>query len=461
MRSLAAPTFAVALLLGASGCETEALATITVRVTTNYRAGSEFDEVRTELAEGESDASGPVARLQIWNVKASDDFAQGTEVAEFADVEPGNHVIAVRLLRRGTFVDEHAVIATVRGSITVPVSVTRVCTSHEDNCGDFRDDDCDGDTDCEDEDCFEQTCNGLCTEQGTCGATGNCEGGQPISCDDQNPCTDDSCDPARGCVHANNTNACNDGDACTEGDMCVGGSCGGTSVECDDGNACTADGCNPDSGCTHKNLDTECDDGAWCTGADRCDPGTGTCSLHPSPRCVGMPCSNKLMACVECGADADCGAQQIGAWTACGGFTDACDASGTQSRTVVTPRCVNNVCMTETAQQQQACVRGVPGEGGDCGGGGRYRCCGAICRDTFIDTSHCGGCNFACYPGQACFPTTKGVPACLCSNGFMCPSGVCRVGQPTDNNFCDCNSNAHCPAGKTCTEGSSGIDVCI
>jgi hypothetical protein len=46
-----------------------------------------------------------------------------------------------------------------------------------------------------------------------------------VSCDDANVCTGDSCAPATGCVHSNNTAACNDGNACTVGDACLGGSC--------------------------------------------------------------------------------------------------------------------------------------------------------------------------------------------------------------------------------------------
>ena len=41
-------------------------------------------------------------------------------------------------------------------------------------------------------------------------------------------CTTDSCNPATGCVYANNTASCSDGNACTTGDTCSGGMCTGT-----------------------------------------------------------------------------------------------------------------------------------------------------------------------------------------------------------------------------------------
>lgn len=46
-----------------------------------------------------------------------------------------------------------------------------------------------------------------------------------MSCDDGNPCTTDSCDPATGCKFENNTLACaDDGNACTN-DVCSAGIC--------------------------------------------------------------------------------------------------------------------------------------------------------------------------------------------------------------------------------------------
>jgi hypothetical protein len=44
-------------------------------------------------------------------------------------------------------------------------------------------------------------------------------------CDDGNPCTDDTCDPATGCQHAANSASCNDGSECILVDRCNGGHC--------------------------------------------------------------------------------------------------------------------------------------------------------------------------------------------------------------------------------------------
>lgn len=70
------------------------------------------------------------------------------------------------------------------------------------------------------------------------------------SCDDSNPCTVDTCNPATGCSHSN--------------------------VDCDDGDACTADSCDPTTGECEYSAPLDCDDGDPLT-MDYCNPATGAC----------------------------------------------------------------------------------------------------------------------------------------------------------------------------------------
>jgi hypothetical protein len=127
-----------------------------------------------------------------------------------------------------------------------------------------------------------------CTTGDTCGG-GICNGGPPPNCDDGDVCTDDSCNPSSGCVHTNNTNPCNDGNACTTIDACGGGTCnGGPPPNCDDGNVCTDDSCNPASGCVHTNTSNPCNDGNACTTIDTC--GGGTCNGGPPRNCDDGEC---------------------------------------------------------------------------------------------------------------------------------------------------------------------------
>jgi hypothetical protein len=83
-------------------------------------------------------------------------------------------------------------------------------------------------------------------------------------------------------VHVNNLNPCSDGNACTVGDTCGGGFCvGGAAPNCNDGNPCTDDSCDPASGCNHLDNNAPCNDGLSCTTGDTCK--NGACAGNPSP----------------------------------------------------------------------------------------------------------------------------------------------------------------------------------
>ena len=129
-----------------------------------------------------------------------------------------------------------------------------------------------------------QICNGA----ELCDPTSGCVPGTPVSCDDGNPCTTDTCD-ANGCKHV--TISCDDGNPCTT-DTCDANGCKHVTISCDDGNACTTDSCDATNGCTHvaaANGAACTDDGNSCTN-DVCSAGACT---HPSNgTCGATPCSN-------------------------------------------------------------------------------------------------------------------------------------------------------------------------
>jgi hypothetical protein len=110
----------------------------------------------------------------------------------------------------------------------------------------------------------------------------------PTVCNDYNTCTDDSCSQAMGGCQFTprpNGSACDDFSPCTSGDMCQSGSCIGQPLNCDDGNPCTTDSCG--EGCVHQPIN--CSDGLPCT-ADSCDPATGQCVFTPYPN--GTQCAD-------------------------------------------------------------------------------------------------------------------------------------------------------------------------
>jgi hypothetical protein len=115
-----------------------------------------------------------------------------------------------------------------------------------------------------------------------------------VTCDDNNPCTDDSCNSISGCLFADNALICDDGNACTSGDTCVAGVCAGAPTStCDDGNPCTDDVCNPTSGlCVGTPNDANlCDDADICTDLDGCS--AGTCG---GTRLQGCDCAEIALA---------------------------------------------------------------------------------------------------------------------------------------------------------------------
>jgi hypothetical protein len=109
-----------------------------------------------------------------------------------------------------------------------------------------------------------------CTIGDKCVA-GTCVPGVPNTCGDNNPCTDDSCDPATGCLFVNNVLPCDDGNVCTTSDMCFEGACqAGNPLVCNDDNVCSDDGCDPLVGCIFQANEGGCDDGIDCTLGDHC-----------------------------------------------------------------------------------------------------------------------------------------------------------------------------------------------
>jgi hypothetical protein len=159
------------------------------------------------------------------------------------------------------------------------------------------DDSCDPAAGCQNADntapCDDQD---ACTLDDSC-QDGACRPGEAVACDDSNECTDDSCDSATGqCVFSNNRIRCDDGDPCSYDDRCVDGACGGTAYSCDDGNLCTDDACTGDGRCSYENNTAACDDRNSCTDPDACQDGV----------CTGpMICTGEVVVLVYLDGDND------------------------------------------------------------------------------------------------------------------------------------------------------------
>ncbi|TNF27903.1 MAG: hypothetical protein EP329_18880 [Deltaproteobacteria bacterium] len=118
------------------------------------------------------------------------------------------------------------------------------------------------------------------------------------SCDSGGDCTEAVCLPNGACSVQNVVGGCSDQNPCTTGDTCVSGVCVGEVKNCDDNQFCTDDSCNPATGqCIHLATTIACDDGNGCT-VDTCDQsangGAGGCTFQPLDN---IPCNKDDNGC--------------------------------------------------------------------------------------------------------------------------------------------------------------------
>jgi subtilisin family serine protease len=210
------------------------------------------------------------------------------------------------------------------------------------------------DTVCDDPDtcsatgvCQANNVSGSCSDDNACNGAevcsdGACQRGTAPNCNDGNPCTDDSCNPPRGCVNAPNTSPCGDANACNGTEVCNGaGACApGTPPLVDDGNPCTVDACDAAAGVTHTPVTpgTSCADADRCDGIEICDfggncvAGTGvTCT--PGDEChLAGSCVSATGACTNPNAPdgtvCSLGTCRAGACTSVGGTGGTGGAAG-------------------------------------------------------------------------------------------------------------------------------------
>lgn len=103
-------------------------------------------------------------------------------------------------------------------------------------------------------------------------------------CDDDNPCTVDTCGESGSCVHtAEPGAACFDRAACIDGACTSLGLCGSGFEICDDGIDCTHDLCDvTQRNCAFSPSNRSCRDSSYCNGVEICNALTGCESGPPS-----------------------------------------------------------------------------------------------------------------------------------------------------------------------------------
>jgi hypothetical protein len=374
----------------------------------------------------------------------------------------------------------------------------------------------------------------ICTTRDACDPNGRCVGICDM-CDDQNPCTEDSCHPLSGCSHypiLNCVGPCTqDADCPPSPNPCMMPSCqqDGTCTfvprermtPCDDGNPCTgADKCDGDGSCVGICDAGICDDQDPCT-TDSCHPVTG-CAHEPIPNCLGpcstaadcpQPCSDCFYA--TCSPEGVCGSNPKRPGSPCDDGLpwttgDACDGQGncvpeeedgcddglpetddyydyrTQScvhveRLELLPWCSNVACEEDAdCRTDRPCLHGAclyevccylpdpTGEacddGNECTTGDHCHA-GACLPDGWNDCDDSDGCTTdRCVPGEGC--SHDEVPNCLgpCTHDDNCtaiaPVSSCLRPVCTDG-YCSwealsdfaCDDSNPCTQDDTCIEG--------
>ncbi len=308
--------------------------------------------------------------------------------------------------------------------------------------------DCDDDNPCTDDTCnatggCQNVANTLgCDDGNACTRDDACEGGAcngvALVCDDDEPCTDDACSFGQGCVFAAKAGGCDDGSACTVDDVCNGEQgCVGAPVDCDDGVACTADGCDAGTGCVHDGSPFEgvwCNDGDNCTYGDHCESGActagGAIDCDDGNPCTAGTCNPATGRCVAALVDTPC-------VTPTGCASDAVCGNG-----VCTGKAIKNCCT-----QSSGCQDGNP-------------CTLDACEKPAGTCSHTLLSGLSCSDGSAC------------TSGEVCQAGLCYGGAPVpcdDANVCTADAClpekgcVHTPRdGQDCPDGDAcnGIERC-
>ncbi|MGB0592014.1 MAG: glycine rich domain-containing protein [Myxococcota bacterium] len=285
-------------------------------------------------------------------------------------------------------------------NLAAGLGLTTTCTTSNGfgTCEGMRSCGPDGLTECDAATPAEDLCNGV---------DDDCDGDlDDVPCDDQNPCTADTCEGEAGCGHVATPGAsCDDGDLTTANDICGDdGSCAGDPITCPEG-ACIAAASPNGAECdvTYKALGAACDDEEPTTKADQCDGQGG---------CAGTTYTCEAAACEISSSPngVDCTIEYWAAGTTCDDQNpetegDQCDGQGT---------CIGTAYDCQPTQ----CEASSTPNGATCDV--TPKLAGTACDDGLGTTK-----NDACDGQGACIGTT-----------YTCEPGLCEVSSSPDGLGC-------------------------
>jgi hypothetical protein len=316
------------------------------------------------------------------------------------------------------------------------------------------------------------TAGGSQNQSGTGGSsTGvKCQG--PEDCNDQDPCTVDSCGSLGECQVT---------PKCEEPLRCCDGDCGQccSNDDCADDLECTNDICFAGS-CTHVPNNNACAENEYCSAIAGCkelEPCTGEIDgeCEDGDPCTTDRCINLLCEHLGCDDDQLC-CPGVGCGSCCAD-SQCKDDDPCTSDTCSEGRCENGpLCASSgSAGGDVQCCVGLDGASASCG-----TCCSAAeCNDGVsctVDACERGACTHTpgpCGAGMVCDPIRNCVPAVQCQNDSQCNDNIactrdsCVQGScvnTPDNSLCgtgtcsvqlgrclECTGNFQCNDNNGCT----------
>gem|GEM_PF-479599 len=341
----------------------------------------------------------------------------------------------------------------------------------------YFDTDCNDDNPCTDDTCVDESCvftpneansceDGLfCNGVETCDSNGICQPGTPVDCGDTVTCTVDSCDEINDvCVNAASNGLCDNGDACDGVEVCdpLLDCQAGTPPDCNDGINCTIDTCDPATGCVNAASNGLCDNGDFCDGVETCDP-VLDCQAGTAVDCEdGVGCT--LDMCDE--VNDTCFSVPNNGLCDNGNFCDGIETCDPllDCQAGTPPDCSDGInCTVDTCDPATGCVNaasnGLCDNGQFCDG---VEVCDPVldCQaGTSVDCDDGVGCTFdMCNEvDDTCFHMPNNA---LCDNGDFCdgvetcdPVLDCQAGTPPD-----CSDGVNCTV-DTCDPATGCVNT--
>jgi hypothetical protein len=184
--------------------------------------------------------------------------------------------------------------------------------------------------------------------------------------------------------------------------------------------------------------------------------------------CADGSCNDVPMqesrSCMRDTDDDACGATTTTDWSACGGFDDSCDQTGTQTRMVTTRTCASGSCDEQTTTEMRTCNRSTEDDLCDAADPCSGLCKSGACDIAATENRDCDEtepCAGKCDATGNCVESLSNGESCDdglgCTDSDSCTDGVCAGSDSCGGGDCTGCGGAAC----ACVDvGASGMCMC-